>query len=140
MTVRCRSTKEFGFLKAYSGGVKGEWPIAWADGHLEHGNGIPLQGWVPSIAQEGLLPAQDQWLLQDEWEIHRLTHAINASGDAAERAVLKAHRKEVSHGLTTRVHGLYALRNMRGEERSVTELCHPRRPPGGTVNPDPTAL
>jgi len=51
MTVR---TKEgLGYLKAYSGGVKGEWPIAWSDGSFDEGDGIPLAGWVPSIIQQG---------------------------------------------------------------------------------------
>jgi len=74
------------------------------------------------------------WKLKGEADIHRLTRALGESDiDPLLRVKLVEERKAASHYLTGCMHELYLLKNMRGENASVTELTAPIRHPGGML-------
>lgn len=112
---------ERGCLRAFSGMYQRAWTI---------------EGFVPPTAQ---VENFDALRLETEAEVKRLTDDIKrleklSPAPGREQAIgnLKLERKKLSWHLTDEIHAAYALRNVRGEERSLLRVWgQSGRPPTG---------
>lgn len=95
-------------------------------------NGIgQVEGWAPPLVDQGVLTALSA---EPEQAIKRLGQKLAAlPRDSEQRLLLGAERRLVSRQLMSRIHGLYLLRNFRGEECRLCEIFSGRgAPPSGT--------
>jgi len=103
-------------LRAFSGQYNGRWQV---------------EGWVGPLFDSAVF---DQLIRQPEEEIKRLGREIaGLSAGSEERHRRQRQRRALSQNLMRQIHGLYRLKNFRGETTSlVAAFIGNGAPPAGT--------